>query len=110
MYTEKVTQTFKRYLSFVTFGKKHSHSKIYHHWENVLIVFFALNSLLLGFSLYLFFQINEEGIFLVKQNQEVQVNTIDRKALQELLASFEIKEILFEDRTISAPKLPDPSL
>lgn len=106
---EKIKQILKKYLSFFKFGKKHTHAKIYHHWEIILISFLILNIFVLGFSVYIFLKINEGGIFLVEQSQEVRVDTIDRGALKELIESFNIKEALFEDRTTSAPKLPNPS-
>lgn len=109
MNIEKIKQTFERYITLLKFGKEHSHSKIFHHWEMILIVFLVFCISLLGFSIFLFLQINEGGIFLVEQSQEIRVDTIDRKVLQELITSLEIRDALFEERTISAPKLPDPS-
>jgi hypothetical protein len=109
MYIEKIKLILKKYFSFFRFGETHTHSKIFHHWEIILSVFLILNILLLGFSVYIFLQINEGGIFLVEQNQEIQINTIDRSVLQELLMSFEIREASFRDRTLSIPRLLDPS-
>ena len=109
MDVEKIKQTVKKYLSLLGFLGKHTHSKMYHHWEIILATFLFSNLLVLGFSLYLFLQINEGGIFLVEQSQEVRIDTIDRGALQELLESFEIKNSMFEDRTISSPRMSDPS-
>lgn len=106
---EKIKQILKRYIHLLEFGKKNSHSRIYYHWEIILIIFIVLNLLLLSFSLYIFLQINEGGIFLVRQNKEVRIGTIDRGALQELLTSFEIRDTLFKDRTTSYSNLQNPS-
>lgn len=109
MDTEKIKQILKKMLSVFKLDGRHSHSKIYHHWEIILITFLVSSLLLIVFSLYLFLQINEGGIFLVEQKQNVQIDTIYRGSLQELLASFEIREAIFEDRAVSASKLLDPS-
>lgn len=106
---EKIKQILKKYLSLLGFLGKHTHSKMYHHWEIILAAFLLSNLLVLGFSLYLFLQINEGGIFLVERSQEVRIDTIDRGMLQELLGSFEIRDVLFENRTISSPRMSDPS-
>ncbi|MFC1732247.1 hypothetical protein ACFL6I_18220 [candidate division KSB1 bacterium] len=110
MDVEKIKQILKKYLSFLGFLGRHSHSRMYHHWEIILAIFLFSNLLVLGFSLYLFLQINEGGIFLVEQSQKVRIDTIDRVVLQELLESFEIKNALFDGRSVSAPKVPDPSI
>lgn len=99
----------KKYLTSLGVWRKHMHSKIYRHWEIMLLTFIVINIFQLGFSLYIFLQINEGGIFLVEQNQEVRIDTIDRTVLQELLSSFEIKDVLFEERSIHPPRLSDPS-
>ncbi len=106
---EKIKQILNKYILLIKFSRRHSNSKIYSHWEIILVVFFIFNALLLVFSSYLFLQINEGGIFLVEQNQNVRINTIDRGALRELLASFDVKDALFEDRTVYAPKISNPS-
>ncbi|MEX1120219.1 MAG: hypothetical protein WD509_02930 [Candidatus Paceibacterota bacterium] len=109
MTADKTKKLFKKYLSVFGVGKTHDHSKIYHHWEVVLITFTVFNAVLLGFSIYLFLQINGGGIFLVEQNQEVRASTLDRGALQELLSSLETRDTLFNDRKVNTPNILDPS-
>ena len=106
---KKIRQIFKKYIYLLEFGKKNSRSRIYYHWEIILVIFIILNFLLLSFSLYIFLQINEGGIFLVRQNKEVRIGTINRGTLQELLTSFEIRDTLFNERKTSYPKLQNPS-
>lgn len=105
----KIKKIFKKYLAFFLLWEKHTHSKIYRHWEVIILTFLIINFLQLGFSLYLFLKINEGRIFLVEQSQDTRVDTIDRTVLQELLSSFEVKEALFQERSINAPRLSDPS-
>ena len=107
---EKIKQILKKYISLITFWEKHTHSKTYHNWEIILASFLALNLLSLGFSFYLFLEVNEGGIFLVEQDQEIRIDTVDREVLHELIESFEIKDVLFQDRISSPPKLSDPSI
>ncbi len=103
-------QKVKSRLFSIAFGDKHLRSKIYYHWNIILAVFIGLNLLLLVFSWYLFLQINEGGIFLVEKENTVQIDTIDRNMLNELIKSFDEKKVIFEGRTVSAPRLSDPSL
>jgi hypothetical protein len=110
MYIENTKQMLGKIFTFFKIGDGNFYSKIYLHWQIILMVFLIAGLLLIGFSLYLFFQINEEGIFLVEQTQEVRVDSIDRKTLQELIVSFEVKDILFEERKITPPTILDPSI
>ncbi len=106
---KKIKKILNKYILQLRFSGRYSYSKMYNHWGVVLIVFFIFNIILLIFSLYLFLQINEGGIFLVEQKQEIQIKTIDRGALKELLASFNSKDVLFKNRTVSAPRISNPS-
>lgn len=90
-------------------GKSLKERSVHFHWKLMFSSFLALNTLIIFSSLYLFLGINKGDIFLVEQNQEIRVETIDRNILQEIVASFEIKKALFESRKLSPPDIPDPS-
>lgn len=83
--------------------------RVYAHWEIILVSFAVLNLLTLGFSLYLFIQINRGDIFVLKQDQAISVETIERNKVKEIIASFELKQVLFDDRTVSPIQIADPS-
>ncbi len=110
MNIEDLQKKIRHYLTLFKANRTPSRPRVYRHWEMVLVSFSILNILLIGFSVYLFLQVSEGDIFLVEQSQEVRIDTIDRTLLEELLVSFEIKEALFEDRQITPPRIPNPSL
>ena len=79
-------------------------------WKSILLIFTIINVCVIIFSWYLFFQISNGGIFNIKQDINVSVETINRKLLKDTITAFEIKENEFEKLKVSGPGVVDPSL
>lgn len=86
-----------------------SRPEVYFHWEIIFTGFLVFSLAMIIFNLYLFLEINKGEIFLVEQNGSVQVETIDRAVLKEVLASFDVQEAVFKERGEAPPSIPDPS-
>ncbi|MBI2618302.1 hypothetical protein HYW58_02520 [Candidatus Kaiserbacteria bacterium] len=96
-------------LPFFSTGKGSGRLNAHFHWKLLFGGFLTLNILILLLSLYLFLQINEGDIFLVEQNQEIRIETIDRNMLNETIAFFESKNTRFESNKLLPLEIPDPS-
>ena len=79
-------------------------------WRNLVWFAIFFGFVLIIFSMYLFFQIKNDGIFNVKQEEETKNETIKQDILEKILNDFLEKEkisnlilkgeIIFEDPSI----------
>lgn len=105
-----IKKLMSQYLPHREAGRMSGHANVYFHWKLMFGGVLILNTLILFLSLYLFLGINRGDIFLVEQNQEIRIETIDRNMLKDIVAAFETKKTLFESSKLSPPDLPsDPS-
>lgn len=63
------------------------------HWKLLLKIFMALSIILVSFGLYIFYQINQEQIFRVETIEPTKGNTLKEKLLEEIIISFEEKNV-----------------
>lgn len=79
-------------------------------WKIMFLIFIFINMCMIGFSWYLFLQINDNGIFNIKQDNTVSVETIDRELLNDINTSFKSKKDGFEKLKTDTLSVIDPSL
>ena len=79
-------------------------------WKKIFFIFGIINIIVVGVSVYLFFQINKGEIFISKENTPISVGTIDRAFLHEVIELFEMKEKEFDFLKTNKPITVDPSL
>jgi type II secretory pathway component PulC len=90
--------------------KKHYLINASTDWHMLLIIFIIVTIVAVSFSVYLFMQINKGEIFVVKQDESVLSDSIDRTLLKETLSLYEEKSRNFEELKINRPSVVDPSL
>lgn len=77
-------------------------------WVAVFSVFILLNIVALGFHAYLFYQVSQGEFFSVTPTKSVEVNTVNRDRLQEVLETFSEKEERLLQRVSSPERVPSP--
>ena len=79
-------------------------------WKMILLIFAGVNVGVIAFSWYLFSQISVGGIFSIKKDNTVSVETINRGLLSDTITSFERKKNSFERLKTTKPDVVDPSI
>jgi len=79
-------------------------------WKILVYFFITLNLAVLGASIYMFREINNGEIFTAGLKPNDAIKTIDRKALQEIIATFDKKAEKFKELKNIPPTTVDPSL
>lgn len=74
-------------------------------WKIIFNIFIAFVVLIIGISGYIFFRINSGELFLMGNNETVQIDTINRTSLKETIEVFEIKKLEFEKLKNNKPQI-----
>ncbi len=78
-------------------------------WRAVVIIFFAVNIAVLAFSRYIFFGVARGEVFTSVKKESLNINSIDRKILEEALDYIDKKDEEFKYlRSVRLEKV-DPS-
>lgn len=77
-------------------------------WDIILLMFAIVNIIVIGLSVFLFFEINNGELFITEEDRNISVETIDRKLLKDTIELFEMKAIEFENLKYNAPNIIDP--
>src|SRR3989344_775596 len=76
-------------------------------WSAILVIFIILILIGGSFNFYLFLRITAGDIFEA-QSDPVQTKTLDRKAIRDVIDSFEKKAADLEEIKKAPPSVPDP--
>ncbi len=78
-------------------------------WEKLVILFLTINLLTIGWSAYLFWQINQGDIFEVASAPTVGADAATRDNLKNILTIYDAKEKQFEALRLAKPTTIDPT-
>ncbi len=81
----------------------------YRDWRTVVIIFFVVLVLSLGFNAYIFLEINS-GSFFVTTPKGAELTKFDSEGLTRVLDDLLAKEVIFEKLKNESVSLIDPSI
>lgn len=79
-------------------------------WQKIVIAFLIINLLVIGWSAYLFWQINQGDIFEVSPGPTVSSDAATRNNLRNILTVYGDKEKHFEELRLIKPVSTDPAI
>jgi hypothetical protein len=79
-------------------------------WKRLLIIFGVINLLIIIWSGYLFWQINQGNIFEVAPTSNVGADTATRNQLKKILTIYDGRESQFEALRVTKPVTVDPGI
>lgn len=82
----------------------------YDDWKKLMIIFLSINVLILLWSGYLFFQINQGNIFAVPPTASSAVENSTKNNLSSILNIYDGREKHFEDLRSAKPASTDPAI
>lgn len=80
------------------------------HWIMLLYIFFTLTVMLILFSCYILFEIKNEQMFQVKEEQKEKPNLLKEELLKNTLERFDQKTKVETDITSNPLPYKDPSI
>lgn len=79
-------------------------------WKIMIMIFIIINLSIVVLSWFLFLRINSGEIFIITQDSQVSIDTINRNLLHDTISSFEEMSDEFEELKIKKLNILDPSL
>src|SRR3989338_2011453 len=79
-------------------------------WKIIFVSTAVLAVLMIGFSIFIFFKIDREEIFVVKEQVEQGSKTLDLSLLKETVSYYQNKALEFERIKKAKTSAVDPSL
>lgn len=106
--TKDIKKIFNKIIKKKQINIIHKELNVLKIWRVIFITFIMVIIFIIGISVYIFFRINNGEIFLAENDENVQIETINRVLLEETIEAFEMKKLEFERLKNNKPNIKNP--